>query len=157
MSIKLNLTVNGSKHEITVEPNETLLDVLRNKLNIKSVKAACWQGDCGLCTVLLDGIPVKSCLILASEANNTNITTVEGLSEGPLLSELQESFLQHGAVQCGFCTSAFLLMGHHLISTKDNLTKSEIKHSLSGIICRCTGYSQIVDSIFAVHKKEKEK
>ena len=95
MSIKLNLTINGSKHEITVEPNETLLDVLRNKLNIKSVKAACWQGDCGLCTVLLDGIPVKSCLILASEANNTNITTVEGLSEGPLLSELQESFLQH--------------------------------------------------------------
>ncbi|MHA1214692.1 MAG: (2Fe-2S)-binding protein [Candidatus Hodarchaeales archaeon] len=157
METTVNFIINGSQQELKIESNETLLDVLRNKLNIKSVKAACWQGDCGLCTVLLDGKPVKSCLVLASEIDNTQITTVEGLSEGPILSELQKSFLEHGAVQCGFCTSAFLLMGHYLLSTKENLTKSEIRHSLSGIICRCTGYNQIIDSIFDVQIKEQGK
>ncbi len=150
MKTSINLIINGSKIEVSVLPNETLLDVLRNKLDIKSVKAACWQGDCGLCTVLLNRIPVKSCLILAIEAKNSAITTVEGLSDGENLSNLQKAFIKNGAVQCGFCTPAFLLMSYYLISKRKIFSRSEIEHSLNGIICRCTGYKQIVDSILDV-------
>ncbi|WP_455141958.1 (2Fe-2S)-binding protein [Candidatus Hodarchaeum mangrovi] len=150
MKTSINLIINGSKIEVSVLPNETLLDVLRNKLDIKSVKAACWQGDCGLCTVLLNRTPVKSCLILAIEAKNSAITTVEGLSDGENLSNLQKAFIKNGAVQCGFCTPAFLLMSYYLISKRKIFSRSEIEHSLNGIICRCTGYKQIVDSILDV-------
>ena len=150
MKTSINLTINGSKIEVLVSSNETLLDVLRNKLELKSVKAACWQGDCGLCTVLLNGIPTKSCLILAVEAKNSSITTVEGLLDGENLSKLQKAFIKHGAVQCGFCTPAFLLMGHYLLSKEVKFSRSEIEYFLNGIICRCTGYKQIVDSIMEI-------
>ncbi|MFX1507172.1 MAG: (2Fe-2S)-binding protein [Promethearchaeota archaeon] len=151
MKMQLSIRVNGLSYIILVEPNETLLDVLRNHLNIISIKAACWQGDCGLCTILLDGKPVKSCLVLAYEANQKEITTVEGLSKEGKLSKLQEAFIQNGAVQCGFCTSAFLLMGHYILMQGKSLEREEVEHLLNGIICRCTGYKQIVDSILAVN------
>ncbi|MHA2245186.1 MAG: (2Fe-2S)-binding protein [Candidatus Hodarchaeales archaeon] len=150
MKKQINFLVNGKNHKILVNPNETLLDVLRNHLLITSIKAACWQGDCGLCTILLNGVPIKSCLVLAHEADQKEVTTVEGLSMVGKLSKLQESFIQNGAVQCGFCTSAFLLMGHHLLIQGKLLEREEVEHLLSGIICRCTGYKQIVDSILAV-------
>ncbi len=150
MKRQISIIVNGQSHEILVKPNETLLDVLRNHLHIKSIKAACWQGDCGLCTILLDGVPIKSCLVLAHEADQKEVTTVEGLILLGKLSKLQESFIQNGAVQCGFCTSAFLLMGHYLLIQGKSLEREEVEHLLNGIICRCTGYKQIVDSILAV-------
>ena len=147
---RITLTVNGKIHEILVRPNETLLDVLRKHLHIISVKAACWQGDCGICTILLDDIPVKSCLVLAHEVDQKHVTTVEGLSTGETMSKLQESFIHNGAVQCGFCTSAFLLMGHYLLTQGKPLKRREVEHLLNGIICRCTGYKQIIDSILTV-------
>ena len=143
----LTITLNGKKRTVNIESNETLLDVLRDKLQVKSVKAACWSGDCGICTVLMNDKPIKSCLVLAIEAANYTITTVEGISSGEKLTYLQQAFMKHGAVQCGFCTGAFLLMGHHIISQKKHYTIYEIQEMINGIICRCTGYKQIVDSI----------
>ena len=118
----LTITLNGQKRSVNIEYNETLLDVLRNQLQIKSVKAACWSGDCGICIVLMNGKPIKSCLVLASEAASSAITTVEGLSSGEKLSYLQHAFIKHGAVQCGFCTGAFLLMGHPILLQKRQFT-----------------------------------
>ncbi|MHA1443671.1 MAG: (2Fe-2S)-binding protein, partial [Candidatus Hodarchaeales archaeon] len=112
----LSLTLNGQKRTVSIEDNETLLDVLRNQLQIKSVKAACWSGDCGICTVLMNDKPMKSCLVLAYEAAGSTVTTVEGISSGEKLHNLQKTFIKHGAVQCGFCTGAFLLMGYHILS-----------------------------------------
>lgn len=156
MSQEITLLINGNNKKCTIKPSQTLLEVLRDVLNIKSVKAACFQGDCGLCTVLLDNKPVKSCLVLGVEANGKTITTVEGLSSEGKLSILQKSFIKYGAVQCGFCTSAFLLMGHYLIQQhKSNLTKEMIKEGINGILCRCTGYQQIIDAIYnTVHNND---
>ena len=151
MKMEIAFQVNGLRHKVLVRPNETLLDILRDHLGIISIKAACWQGDCGLCTILLDGVPVKSCLVLAHEANEKEITTVEGLSIEGKLSKLQEAFIKNGAVQCGFCTSAFLLMGHYILTQDKSLEREEVEHLLNGIICRCTGYKQIVDSILSVN------
>jgi carbon-monoxide dehydrogenase small subunit len=148
------LKVNNQQRVVNIKSNQSLLDVLRNQLNIKSIKAACWTGDCGVCTVLLDGIPVKSCLILALEAVNHDIMTVEGISDGEKINQLQEAFIKNGAVQCGFCTGAFLLMGHYIISRKQKFTFSEIQHLINGIICRCTGYKEIVQSIYEVNEQQ---
>ena len=150
----LTLTLNDQKRTVNIEDNETLLDVLRNQLQIKSVKAACWSGDCGICTVLMNDKPIKSCLVLAHEAAESAITTVEGLSSGEKLHQLQKAFIEHGAVQCGFCTSAFLLMGHHIISQKQHFTRAEIQEMINGIICRCTGYKQIIDSIHEANESQ---
>ena len=150
----ITLTVNNQKRTVDIEENETLLDVLRNRLHIKSVKAACWSGDCGICTVLLNSKPTKSCLVLACEAADSKIITVEGLSSSEKLHPLQQAFIDHGAVQCGFCTGAFLLMGYHIISKKQHFTPSEIQEMINGIICRCTGYQQIVDSIYEANEAQ---
>jgi len=152
----LTLTLNDQKRTVNVEDNETLLDVLRNQLQIKSVKAACWSGDCGICTVLMNDKPIKSCLVLAHEAAESTIITVEGLSSGEKLNRLQRAFIKHGAVQCGFCTSAFLIMGHHIISQKQHFSTTEIQEMLNGIICRCTGYKQIIDSIQEVNESQSK-
>ena len=150
----ITLSVNNQKRTIDIEDNETLLDILRNKLQIKSVKAACWSGDCGICTVLMNDKPIKSCLVLAHEVADSEIITVEGLTSSEKLHPLQQAFIDHGAVQCGFCTSAFLLMGHHLISKKRHFTPAEIQEMINGIICRCTGYQQIIDSIYEVNESQ---
>ena len=146
--LKISFTLNGHPTKVIILPNMTLLTVLRDVLNISSVKAACWQGDCGLCTVLLDGNPVKSCLILAYEITGREIITVEGLTEETRISPLQQAFIDHGAVQCGFCTSAFLLVGTYLLNQGNKLSREEISEAINGILCRCTGYKQIIDAIY---------
>ena len=150
----LSVILNGEKRVTEIQSNETLLDVLRDKFQIKSVKAACWVGDCGICTVLLEDKPVKSCLVLAQEAMNCSITTVEGISQDEKISELQNAFIKHGAVQCGYCTGAFLIFGHYIINQQQRFTFSEIQEMINGIICRCTGYQQIIESILDVNEKQ---
>ena len=153
----LGFTLNGRKVTLTVPQNITLLDLLRNYHNIKSIKAACWVGDCGVCTVLIDNIPAKSCLVLAHEISGKAVLTIEGLSKEPIMNRLQESFIRNGAIQCGYCTSAFLLFGFYLISQQQKFTKEEIRELLNGIICRCTGYQQIIDSIYQENEVQFEK
>ncbi|MEM2016439.1 MAG: (2Fe-2S)-binding protein [Nitrososphaerota archaeon] len=144
---KITLTVNGYKRTVEVKDNELLLDVLRDKLKIKGLKAACWRGECGLCTVLLNGKLVKSCLVLAVEVDGSEIVTVEGLSRDGELTELQKAFIEHGALQCGFCTPAFVLASHQLLLENPNPTDEEIKEKLSGILCRCGTYYEIIEAI----------
>jgi carbon-monoxide dehydrogenase small subunit len=147
--VELRIRVNGEDKRLDVRPNETLLDVLRNRLNLKSVKAACWRGECGLCTVLLDGKPVKSCLVLAAEVDGSEITTVEGLGLEGRLSAIQRAFVEKGAIQCGFCTPAFVLVAESLSKLNPALTEAEIREAISGVLCRCTGYKQIVEAILS--------
>lgn len=155
MGIRITLTVNGQKREVEVNPNETLLDVLRNKLGVKSVKAGCWRGECGICTVIMNGKPVKSCLVLAAEADGAEITTIEGLMKDGRISPLQKAFIEYGAIQCGFCTPGFLLTAHWLLSKNPDVTRKEVVEALNGLICRCTGYEQIIEAILAAAKYYK--
>lgn len=157
MKISLGFTLNGRKVTLTVPQNITLLDLLREHQNIKSIKAACWVGDCGVCTVLINNIPVKSCLVLAHEVLGKDVLTIEGLSNDPIMKRLQEAFIRNGAIQCGYCTSAFLLFGYYLISQQQRFTKEELRELLNGIICRCTGYQQIIDSIHLENEVQFEK
>ena len=152
----ITLRVNGEMETMEVDANRTLLQVIREKLELTGTKKACERGDCGVCTVLLDGTPVKSCLILAVEADGKEVTTVEGLARDGKLTDLQKSFIDHGALQCGFCTSAFLLSGEALLRKNPTPTAEEIKTALNGILCRCTGYRQIVEAILDVSNKRKQ-
>jgi len=149
MPLEINLKVNGKDEKVIVKDNELLLDVLRDKLQLKSVKASCWRGECGLCTVLLNGAPVKSCLILAAEVEGGEVTTVEGLSKDGVLSPIQKAFVENGALQCGFCTPAFVLLSHHLLAINPDMSEEEIREGISGLICRCGAYKQIVSAIKA--------
>jgi aerobic-type carbon monoxide dehydrogenase small subunit (CoxS/CutS family) len=141
------LTVNGVKYTVETESNKTLVWVLRHKLGLTGAKPACERGDCGLCTILLDDQPVKSCLILAVEADGRNITTIEGLSKDGALSPVQVKFIEHGALQCGYCTPAAVLAATALLKRNPRPTREEVIESLEGVLCRCTGYRQIVDAI----------
>jgi carbon-monoxide dehydrogenase small subunit len=145
--IEITLNINDKPQSIMVAPNDTLLEVLRDKLDLTGSKESCGEGACGSCTVQIDDKPVRSCLTLALEAEGCNIKTVEGLASGDDLSDLQESFINHGAVQCGFCTPGMLMSADALL--KDNLSPDEktIRKALSGNICRCTGYAKIVDAV----------
>ncbi len=147
--VEIRITVNSEIMKLDVKPNETLLDVLRERLKLKSVKAACWRGECGLCTVLVNGKPVKSCLILATEVNGSEVITVEGLALEGRLTPVQRTFVEKGAIQCGFCTPAFVLVAESLLKSNPTPTEKEIREAISGIICRCTGYKQIVEAILA--------
>ncbi|MGC8568627.1 MAG: (2Fe-2S)-binding protein [Nitrososphaeria archaeon] len=139
----VTITVNGTKYYLTVNDNELLLDTLRTRLGITSVKAACWRGECGLCTVLLNGKPVKSCMVLTVEADGSEITTAEGLYHDPRARKLMDSFVKHGAMQCGFCTPAFVVASHSLLLRNPMADDREISESLKGIVCRCGTYFQI--------------
>jgi len=144
---KISLTVNGEHYEVEVEANRTLLQLLREDLELTGTKLACERGDCGLCTVLLDGVPTKSCLVLAVEVDGRDVTTIEGLAENGQLSPVQRAFIKHGAVQCGFCTPALILAAEALLKRNPNPTEEEVKEAVGGILCRCTGYRQIIDAI----------
>ncbi|MCS7131212.1 MAG: (2Fe-2S)-binding protein, partial [Hadesarchaea archaeon] len=144
---KISVVVNGEKWELEVEANRTLLQLLREELELTGTKRACERGDCGLCTVLLDGEPVKSCLVLAVEVDGREVTTIEGLAKGGELTRLQKAFVDHGAVQCGFCAPAFIIAGEALLKKNPNPTEEEVKEAIGGILCRCTGYRQIIDAI----------
>lgn len=148
MKKAIELIVNGQKHEMLVAPNELLLNVLRDRLGLTGAKYGCGIGECGSCTVLVDGKPILSCLTLAIAMDGREITTIEGIARPDgQLDPLQESFLQNGAVQCGFCTPGMILMGRALLSENPNPTEQEIREYLRGNICRCTGYTQIVTAI----------
>jgi aerobic-type carbon monoxide dehydrogenase small subunit (CoxS/CutS family) len=143
---RITLTLNGEARRVDVEPSEVLLDVLREKLGVKSPKIGCERGDCGACTILLDGKSVRSCLILAIEADGHEIVTVEGLSrEGP--TPLQKSFIRHNAFQCGFCAPGIVLAATELLGNNARPSEREIKEAIAGNLCRCTGYEPIVKAI----------
>ncbi|MBA7505809.1 Carbon monoxide dehydrogenase small chain [subsurface metagenome] len=153
---RISVRANGQLYEREVEGRRTLLQFIREDLGLTGTKCACERGDCGLCTVLIDGTPTKSCLVLAVEVDGKEITTIEGLMEGEELNRVQRAFIEHGAVQCGFCTSAFILAGEALLKRNPNPTEDEIKEAVGGILCRCTGYRQIIDAILDAAKGAKK-
>jgi carbon-monoxide dehydrogenase small subunit len=144
---EITLDINGREQTISVAANDTLLEVLRDQLDLTGSKESCGEGVCGSCTVHLDGKPVRSCLTLALEAEGSKIKTVEGLADGDRLSDLQQSFIDHGAVQCGFCTPGMLMSAGALLAQNPNPDKDEIKQALAGNICRCTGYTKIIQAV----------
>ncbi|MCJ7456198.1 (2Fe-2S)-binding protein [Candidatus Bathyarchaeota archaeon] len=156
MTQVISIKVNGVDRKVTIKDNELLLDVIRDKVGVKSVKAGCWRGECGLCTVLLDGKPVKSCLVLAVEADGREVETAEGLAPEGQLSPLQKIFVEKAAMQCGFCTPSFVLTAHYLLSVNPDPTESEIRDYLSGHICRCGTYKQIIEAILEYAKQNNQ-
>lgn len=141
------LTVNGRTHEVAFPVHKTLLEVLREDLNLTGTKHGCELGECGTCTVLVDGKPILSCLALAVECRGKEIRTIEGMADGTRLHPLQEAFADLGAAQCGYCTPGFLLTAQALLEKKPDPTRQEIKEALSGNLCRCTGYLKIFEAV----------
>ena len=156
MRQNLELKVNGQFYEVFVEPWKSLVEVLREELGLTGVKVACDTGDCGSCTVLIDGKAVKSCLMLAPQARGKEITTIEGLATEEGLHPLQEAFIKHFAVQCGYCTPGMILKAKALLDESPDVTEDEIRTGLSGNLCRCTGYVKIVEAIMAAQEKIKQ-
>jgi len=145
----ITLKVNDQARRSDVRDNELLLDLLRDGLAVKSVKAACWRGECGLCTVLLNGKLVKSCLVLAVEAEEAEVTTVEGIAPVGELAPIQKAFIEHGASQCGFCTPAFALTIHELLRRNPSPPQWELEEAVRGLICRCGSYNQMREAVAA--------
>ena len=152
----ITLTVNGEVYEVSVKPNSSLLDVLRDKLDLTGTKRGCDAGDCGSCTVIMDGKAVDACLVLAMKADGRNIVTIEGLANGNKLDPIQEAFLEKGAVQCGFCTPGMVLSTKALLDKNPKPTKIEIKAGIAGNLCRCTGYTKIIEAIQTASQKMSE-
>ena len=148
-TIAINVTVNGQPYGLEVEAYETLLEMLRDRLDLTGTKKCCGEGECGACTVILDGQAVNSCIILAAEADGAKVLTIEGLAEEGKAGALQQAFLDKGAVQCGFCTPGMIMAAHYLLMNNPDPTEDEIKEGLSGNLCRCTGYGRIVDAVQA--------
>ena len=148
--ISIELIINGESYAMSVKPNETLLDVIRDKVGLTGTKKGCDTGQCGACTVLLEGKPVPSCLVLAVDAKGKDIQTIEGLAVDGRLHPVQEAFVKEGAVQCGYCTPAMILTAKALLDTNSNPTEQEIKEAIAGNLCRCTGYVKIVKAISSV-------
>jgi len=153
VDIPIEIEVNGKKHLIRVSPETTLLNVLRDHLNLKGSKKGCNQGQCGSCTVILDGRAVNSCLILAPRVDGARIITIEGLFSLGRLHPLQDAFVQEGAVQCGFCTPGMIMSAKALLDENQNPDKEEIRWALSGNLCRCSGYEKIVEAVQRVAKQ----
>jgi len=154
-AVTLSLKVNGAVHQVTVEPRVTLLDALRNHLDLTGTKQVCDRGACGACTVLFDGEPVNSCLILAADAEGHEITTVEGLGTPEKMSPLQAAFVEKDAMQCGFCTPGFVLSGTALLAKVPNPTLDQIKAGLAGNLCRCGTYGRIFEAVQAAAKAKR--
>jgi carbon-monoxide dehydrogenase small subunit len=143
----LELSVNGELRRVSVAANRTLLDLLRLDLGLTGTKQGCGEGDCGTCTVLLDGVPVNACLVLAMEAAGTEVTTIEGLARGAELHPLQQAFIEAGAVQCGYCTPGMVLAAKSLLDANPQPSAKEVRRAISGNLCRCTGYQKIVEAV----------
>lgn len=150
-----NLKVNGEEFQVLVKPTVTLLDVLRNNLRLTGTKKGCNSGECGACTVIMDGKAITSCLILALDASGRDIQTIEGVAKAGKLHPIQEAFVQHGAIQCGFCTPGMIMSAKSLLDEKSHPTENEIREAISGNFCRCTGYQKIVEAILHVSYKGK--
>ena len=146
----LTMTVNGQAVTVEIEADELLVDVLRDRLGLTGTKIGCNEGECGACTVIMDGQAVLSCLTPALRAQGREITTIEGLSDGETLHPLQQSFIEHGAVQCGYCIPGFILSAKALLDQNPHPSRDEIKEAIAGNLCRCTGYVKIVEAIEAV-------
>ncbi len=149
----LAFILNGDRVETGIQDQETLLEVLRNRLGLTGTKQGCDQGECGSCTVLLDGTPVLSCLTLALRAEGCHVTTIEGLARGRKLDPLQEAFQEAGAIQCGFCTPGMVLTAKALLERNPRPNREEIKSALAGNLCRCTGYKKIVEAVERASEK----
>ena len=144
----ITLKINGTTHELLIDPNATLAQVLRGKqLNLTGTKQACELGDCGACTVIMDGKAVNSCLVLAMQADGSEITSIEGLAVDGKLSPIQESFIDAGAIQCGFCSSGMMMSAKALLDQNPSPSREQIRHGIAGNLCRCTGYYKIVNAI----------
>ena len=146
----LTMTVNDREVTVEIEADELLVDVLRDRLGLTGTKVGCNEGECGACTIIMDGKAVLSCLIPAARAHDSEITTIEGLSDGDTLHPLQQAFLDHGAVQCGYCIPGFIVSAKALLDTNPHPTRDEIKEAIAGNLCRCTGYVKIIEAIEAV-------
>lgn len=145
--LRVSTIINGDAQEFLCNPGATLLDVLRDELRLTGTKEGCGSGDCGACTVLLDGHMVCSCLVLAAEAEGRQVGTIEGVAEGSALHPVQAKFLEHGALQCGFCTPGFIVASKALLDHNPAPTESEVRYWLAGNLCRCTGYDKIVRAV----------
>lgn len=145
--LQVSTVINGDAQEFLCDPGATLLDVLRDELQLTGTKEGCGSGDCGACTILLDGQMVCACLVLAAEAEGRQIGTIEGVAEGSALHPVQAKFLEHGALQCGFCTPGFIVASKALLDRNPAPTESEIRYWLAGNLCRCTGYDKIVRAV----------
>jgi aerobic-type carbon monoxide dehydrogenase small subunit (CoxS/CutS family) len=156
MKKELRLVVNGQPYELYVKPKTLLVEVLRDHLGLTGTKRSCNSSSCGACTVILNGLAVKSCSILALQADGGEVLTVEGLARGAELHPLQEAFLDYGAFQCGFCTAGMLMSAKALLDENPKPTKEQIKQGINGNICRCTGYNSIIRAITAVVNGEYE-
>jgi carbon-monoxide dehydrogenase small subunit len=152
----LELKVNGQSHEVFVEPWRTLAEVLRDELGLTGLKVSCNSGNCGSCTILVDGKAVKSCLMLAPQAMGKEILTIEGLATEEELHPLQEAFIEHFAMQCGYCIPGMILKAKALLDENPDATEDEIRAGLSGNLCRCTGYVKIIEAIMAAKEKMKQ-
>ncbi|MEW6138059.1 MAG: (2Fe-2S)-binding protein [Thermodesulfobacteriota bacterium] len=156
MKVLIQITVNGEIKQAAVETNTTLTQFLREDLELTGTKHGCGLGDCGACTVLLDGKPVNSCLVLAVQAAGREVLTIEGLAENGKLHPIQQAFVDHGAIQCGFCTPGMILSAKALLDANPRPTEQEIRTAISGNLCRCTGYQKIVEAITAASKALQE-
>lgn len=152
---KITITVNNETESIEIPSNMTLLQMLREKLVLTGTKNGCTAGECGACTVLLNGEPANSCLVLAAECDGAHITTVEGLAQNSQLSPIQEAIIKHGGVQCGFCTPGMLISAQALLSRNPHPTEPEIRDALVGNLCRCTGYLRIIDAVKEAAERER--
>jgi len=146
----IELKVNDESYDVLVEPRRTLLEVLRENLGLTGTKEGCDAGDCGACTVLLDGKPVPSCLVLAIDAQGKDILTIEGVADGPELHAIQKAFVDYGATQCGFCTPGMVLTAKALLERNPNPSEAEVRNAISGNLCRCTGYVKVIEAITTV-------
>jgi len=149
---QVGLTVNGTLYELSVRPWEALLEVIRDKLGLTGAKEGCGLGECGACTVIMDGKTVNSCLVLAAEADGKQITTIEGLTDGDKLHPIQEAFIEYGGLQCGFCTPGMIMSAKALLDENPNPSEEEIRRGIAGNLCRCTGYTKIIEAITSAAK-----
>lgn len=154
--VAVSCAVNGESAYAMVDPTMTLLNFLRTELKLFGTKEGCGEGECGACTIIMDGKPINSCLVLAVEAQGADILTVEGLGQNGEISILQQEFTNHDALQCGFCTPGMLMSARALLDRQPNPSLEEVKEALAGNFCRCTGYLPIIDAVLAAAKRERE-
>ena len=153
--IDINLNVNGRNHAVRVEPRRTLVDTLREQCGLTGTNAGCEHGVCGACTVLLDGEPVRACLMFAVQAQGRRLRTIEGLAEGDKLHPLQQAFIDHHGLQCGFCTPGFLMLAAGVLERRPDINDDDLREVLSSNLCRCTGYQAIVKAVLSVARQDK--
>ena len=150
MKHKIHTTINGESYDLFVEANQTLVDLIRDEIGLTGTKKGCGSGDCGACTIIMDGKAVNSCLILGVEADGAEILTIEGLRRGGQLHPLQKAFIDRGAIQCGFCTPGMILVAKALLDSCPHPTEEQVRAAISGNLCRCTGYTKIIEAILSV-------